>query len=211
MRYAWDCATGSGQVAHVLSRHFFKVYANDISQRQLSHAPGDRNIEYHNVPSEDTGFPAGLFDLITVAQAIHWFDFDDFYAEVKRVARKKAVLAVIGYGMVQVSEEIDPLIREFADRMFGHYFSDNRAWLDQRYTTIPFPFQEIPAPDFSSELRWSRQDFEGFLNSWSPVQQYKNDHGSNPADQLMSRIKPFWPESTNFTVSFPIFIRLGRI
>lgn len=208
---AWDCATGSGQIAQELARHFTQVYANDISDRQLSYAPDVDNIHYYNISAEDTGFPSTIFDLITTAQAIHWFDIESFYQEVFRVSRRDALLAVIGYGMVEIDRNINPLIRDFADRMFSLYFSKNRKLLDRRYKTIPFPFREIHAPVFRSELKWTFTDLEGFINSWSPVQKYKSDYGKNPAAELLERIKTFWNEDTIRNVSFPVFLRLGQV
>ncbi|HEX6226203.1 MAG TPA: class I SAM-dependent methyltransferase, partial [Chryseolinea sp.] len=87
---AWDCATGNGQVAKYLSYYFDKVYATDISQQQLDQAAREENIFYSKTPAERTGFPDDQFDLITVAQALHWFDRDSFYSEALRVAKPNA-------------------------------------------------------------------------------------------------------------------------
>lgn len=208
---AWDCATGSGQVATILANHFDKVYASDISGEQMEHAPRKPNIEYFRVPAEDTGFPSGIFDLITVAQAIHWFNFDKFYSEVNRTAGEESLLAVVGYGILNVDPEIDKLIHRFYDEMFSHYFGKCRKYLDDRYRTIPFPFDEIPSPEFAKELEWSLEDLEGFLNSWSPVQQYKNDHETNPVDPFLMELRSVWKPGESRTVTFPVFLRLGRV
>jgi len=208
---AWDCGTGSGQVAGELANHFNIVYASDISAAQMDHAPERENIKYFEVPAEDTGFPPEMFDLVTVAQAIHWFDFDRFYEEVTRTTKKNALLAVIGYGIVEISPKLDEKIRSFYDSMFGRYFKENRTYLDDHYDTIPFPFEEIPAPDFENEIVWSRDDLEGFLNSTSPVQQYKREHGSNPVNELMNNIDQLWKAAEKRTVSFPVFLRLGKV
>ena len=208
---AWDCCTGTGQVASYLSGHFKKVYANDISREQLKHAPEKDNIDYFRVPAEETGFPSGIFDLIAIAQAIHWLDFEEFYEEVKRTAAGGALIAVFGYGMVRINEKLNPLIDKFYDYNFSEYFSENRDYLDSHYTTIPFPFDEIESPGFTQRLAWSVNDFEGYLNSWSTVQKFKDEKGFNPAEDLMEEIKPLWPEGEIKDVVFPVFLRLGRI
>jgi len=208
---AWDCGTGSGQVAAVLAQKFDKVYASDISAEQLQHAIRKPNIEYVEAPAEESGFPSGIFDLITVAQAIHWFDFESFYREVRRTAREKALLAAIGYGFMEIEPEIDTITHRFYAEMFGRYFSDCRNYLDRQYANIPFPFEEIPSPEFEKQMEWSFEDFEGFLNTWSPVQRYKDEHGSNPVGPLLDELGEFWKPGESRIVTFPVFMRLGKV
>ena len=208
---AWDSCTGTGQVASYLSKHFKKVYANDISQDQLKHAPEIKNVEYYNIPAEQTDFPSDYFDLITVAQAIHWLDFEKFYKEVNRTAGQDALIAVIGYGMVRINKKLNPLIDKFYKYNFSEYFSENREYLDRHYATIPFPFDEIESPKFIQRIEWSINDLEGYLNSWSTVQKFKEEEGFNPAEDLLKEIEPLWPEGEKKEVAFPVFLRLGRI
>jgi ubiquinone/menaquinone biosynthesis C-methylase UbiE len=208
---AWDCATGSGQVAGYLAPHFKRVVATDISDEQMKHASGKANIKYVNAPAEDSGLPSNTFDLITVAQAIHWFDFDCFYSEVKRTAKEGALLAVIGYGMVQVNEDIDLLIKNFYDFTFNKYFKDNRQYLDRHYKTIPFPFEEIECPEFSISYQWSLEKLEGYFKSWSAVQKIKEDEGYNPVNDFMKKLKEDWNQGEVKEVTFPVFMRLGQI
>lgn len=208
---AWDCGTGSGKVASYLADYFGEVYANDISREQLHHAPRKKNVEYHLVPAEDTGFASGLFDLITVAQAIHWMDFDKFYGEVRRTSRPSALLAVIGYGMIQIDPQLNGIINQFYEYTFSEYFSKNRRYLDERYRNIPFPFEEIPSPGFFQKYKWSLNDLEGYFNTWSTVQKFKDDKGFNPVDSVIDEISACWTKGEIKEVTFPVFLRLGRI
>lgn len=212
-RTAWDCATGSGQIAHKLAQHFEKVYATDISKEQMRYAPQKANIEYLQTPAEDSGLPDKRFDLITVGQAIHWFDFDGFYEEVHRTAGNNAALAVIGYGMIRVDKQTDPLLNRFYDDMFESYFSENRAYINGRYQNIPFPFEEVPSPSFQISYRWSLEDLEGYLNSWSAVQKFKDEDGFNPADDFLELLKSKtgWKVEEKRKVTFPVFLRLGIV
>ncbi|MFO7447069.1 MAG: class I SAM-dependent methyltransferase [Ignavibacteriaceae bacterium] len=211
MDKAWDCATGSGQVASYLAGHFKEVYANDISPQQLSYAPRKDNIKYFNVPSEDTGFMPNYFDLITVAQAVHWFDFNKFYDEVRRTAKNGALLAVFGYGQPGISDAINILIKNFDDDTFSRYFQEQRRYVIQELKTIPFPFKEIPNNGFIHKTKWLLDDLEGFLNSWSSVQKIKTEEGYNPVDGLMEKIKMYWEKGEIKEVNFPVFLRLGII
>ncbi len=208
---AWDCATGSGQVARRLADYFERVYASDISSEQMSFAPQKSNITYLNAPAENTPFPDDAFDLITVAQAVHWFNIDDFYAEVRRTAKNGALLAVIGYGMVRVNKVLNPIINQFYDDAFTNYFTENRSYLDHHYSTIPFPFKEIESPDFNASYEWSISDLEGYFNSWSAVQKIKEEEGYNPVPGVIAEIEEYWDKDEIKEVRFPIFMRLGQI
>ncbi|MEL7834743.1 class I SAM-dependent methyltransferase [Fodinibius sp. Rm-B-1B1-1] len=210
-RAAWDCATGSGQVAGYLSDYFDKVWANDISEEQLQFAPQKENITYLNTPAETSGLPKNTFNLITIAQAIHWLDFKAFYKEVRRTARENALLAVIGYGMIRISNELNPIIDQLYEHAFGQYFNENRTYLDQRYQTIPFPFDEIKTPKFSRTYKWTIDQLAGYFNSWSAVQKIKSEHDYNPVDKTIAQLKSQLTNMEAINVTFPIFMRLGRI
>lgn len=208
---AWDCATGSGQIAKYLAKHFEKVYATDISEAQLEHAPREENVIYRTVPAEKSGLPDNYFDLITVGQAIHWFDFDSFYQEVNRVGKTGALLAVIGYGMVRVDPEVNPIIDRLYDKAFDSYYGGSRKYLDNHYATLPFPFEEIITPSFENKFQWSIDELEGYFNSWSAVQKMKIEQHLNPVTEVIEDIQAATPSSTVMEVKFPVFMRLGRI
>lgn len=208
---AWDCGTGNAQVASVLAQHFTKVEATDISENQLQQAPTLQNVNYSLQRAESTNFPTNNFDLITVAQALHWFDFLPFYAEVKRVLKPGGVLAVWGYSLLQIEEKIDVLIQDFYKNTIGSYWDIERKHIDAAYETIPFPMEEVIVNNgFYIEEKWSRVQLEGYLNSWSSVQNYKLQHdGQNPVDKLMLEIEKVWQTDESKLVKFPIFLKTG--
>src|SRR3954471_1919616 len=127
---AWDCATGNGQVAQELSKHFKGVYATDISENQIKNAIQRENIFYKVERAEQTSFRNKNFDLITVAQAIHWFDFEAFYKEVKRVIKPKGILTVIGYGLFSIDKDTDAVINRFYREVTGPYWDKERRFVD---------------------------------------------------------------------------------
>lgn len=208
---AWDCATGSGQIAKHLAKHFKKVYATDISEAQLDHAPLMENIIYRQALAEESGLPADNFELITVGQAIHWFDLESFYQEVRRVAQSEALLAVIGYGMVRIDPELDPIIEDLYEKSFDTYYKEARKYLDKHYKNLPFPFKEIPTPSLENSLQWSLEDLEGYFNSWSAIQKIKAEQNYNPSTSTIERLRDRISDPKEFEVSFPIFMRLGII
>ena len=152
---AWDCATGNGQTAKGLAPHFNKVFATDISQKQLDNAYQAGNIFYSVQPAEQTIFLNNSFDLIAVSQALHWFHFDEFYAEVIRIGKPEAILAAWTYSLLRISKEIDALIEDLHYNILHNYWDDERKYVDDEYRNIPFPFKKIDAPLFNIEYRWS--------------------------------------------------------
>jgi SAM-dependent methyltransferase len=208
---AWDCGTGNGQVAVELAKYFAKVYATDISENQLKNAVQKENIIYKKESAEKTTFPANEFDLITVAQAIHWFDFDAFYKEVNRTLKAGGILAVIGYNIIKTDTETDKIINNFYWNITGPYWDKERKYIDEEYKTIPFPYKDLQTPEFTSEYEWELPHLTGFLNSWSAVQHYKDkNNNQNPVDLIINDLKKIWPEGIKKKVSFPILLRIGR-
>lgn len=207
----WDCGTGNGQVAFELAKTFDNVFATDISQQQIDNALQSDNISYSVQPAEKTNFDNGLFDLIVVAQAVHWFDFDKFYAEVRRTAKDNALLCVVGYGKLEINGQIDYLISDFYENVIGRYWDKERKYIDENYKTIPFPFDEIQKPNLAITQHWTLEHLIGYLNTWSAVKHFIKENDFNPVDKLKTEIEKYWDNEQIEKVSFPLFLRIGRI
>lgn len=208
---AWDCATGNGQVAGRLAGNFKQVFATDISPQQIDHAVQGENIFYSISAAEKTSFPDNQFDLITVAQALHWFNVDNFYAEVRRVARQGAKLAVWGYEQCTINKQVDPLFLDYYHNEVGPYWDPARKLVEDHYRSIPFPFKEITAPEFFIEVLWKRDAFTNYLTTWSATQKFIREKGYNPVETLTESLKQFWNDGEEKIVRFPIFLKLGEI
>ncbi|MXV15398.1 class I SAM-dependent methyltransferase [Hufsiella ginkgonis] len=206
---AWDCGTGNGQVAGELANVFEQVYATDISEKQLAHAIKQPNIVYSLQPAESTNFADDMFDLVTVSQAIHWFDFDRFYAEVKRTLKPGGILAVAGYKMFIADDEVNPLIRDFYVRVTGPYWDPERRYIDEDYRTIPFPFRDIPVPDFTMNYYWTAEQAAGYFSTWSAVQHFIAKNGYNLVDEFATALAQSWGDQPR-KVSFPVLLRVAR-
>lgn len=207
---AWDCATGNGQVAAVLAGYFEQVFATDISENQLKNAVKAANITYLVESSEQSSFGDDTFDLITVAQAIHWFRFDDFFAEVKRTLKPGGIFAAFGYGLMQIDEKVDAVVGKLYEEILGSYWDEERRYIEQQYTTIPFPFEEIPAPEYAIKTRWNFDQLTGYLNTWSSLQHYIKANGSNPLDLVMADLEQAWGADEEKEIRFPIILKVGR-
>lgn len=216
---AWDCATGNGQAAVLLSPYFTTVKATDSSEKQLQQAVQADNIHYTVSAAEQTAFADDSFDLIAVAQAYHWFRFDAFEKEVRRVAKPGAVIAVWGYNIPQCADDaINALIGDFYTQKVGSYWDEERKYVDDYYQTVPFPYEEMPAKTFFILVNWTQDDVCGYLNSWSSVQHFIQANGYNPVDEMARRLLLLWPvqagmpaEKVVLSFRFPVFMRLGRI
>ena len=208
---AWDCGTGNGQAAIHLVHYYDQVFATDLSARQIEHAIQHPNIQYQQQLAEKTSFPENSFDLILVAQAIHWFDFEAFYREVVRTAKKEALLAIIGYNRLRVTPEIDQYITHFYTQIIGPYWDKERRYIDEGYQTIPFPFQEIKVPDFYYEVSWTFDHLIGYLKTWSAVSHYIQSNQQDPIDFIRENLQQLWGANQSRIVRFPILFRLGKI
>lgn len=210
-RAVWDCGTGNGQTAKELSSGFDKVYATDISQKQIDKAYQAKNIFYSVQPAEQTNFPDNVFDLITVSQAIHWFQFDKFYSEANRVLKPSAWIAVWTYTLPSLSPDIDKVVQtDYYKTILGEYWDNERRYVDDQYATIPFPFKEIKTPQFKIELEWNLDALEGYLNTWSALQNFISANHINLVSEVMDRIRCLWTKE-KMKVTFPIHLRMGQI
>lgn len=209
---AWDCATGSGQAAIGLAQHFGHVIATDASTSQIAAAEAHSAIEYRVAPAEDSGLPDGSVDLVTVAQALHWFDLDRFYTEARRVLKPGGMLAVWTYGIHTSNDDaIDRIMRRFYAETVGPYWPPERALVESGYRTLPFPFMEFAAPAFAMRADWMLSQLLGYFRSWSATSRFATDRGFDPVSALETELLPLWgsPASVR-SISWPLSIRIGR-
>jgi hypothetical protein len=209
---AWDCATGNGQVAAVLAEYFAEVEATDLSASQLAQAAVRPNVHYQVATAEHTPFPDQHFDLITVGQAVHWFDQTAYHHEVRRVARPGAVLAEWGYGLAQVGEPaLDALIRQFHDETLRPYWDDNRWHVIDEYAQLPFPFEAVQRARFAVLRQWSAAWYLDYLRTWSAVANYAKQHdGADAVELVAAELTRQWGVGER-EVTFPVFARAGII
>ncbi|MEM9671596.1 MAG: class I SAM-dependent methyltransferase [Bacteroidota bacterium] len=210
LRTAWDAGTGNGQVAVWLAQHFSQVYATDISEKQLAQAPQRKNIHYQLGAAEQTGFSEKSIDLITVAQAFHWFEHERFFQLAQRSLKSGGVIALFGYDFLIISPEVNKVLTYLYQHMLGDYWDDERRQVEQHYQNLPFPFQELTTPEFYHRTTWTIDHLSGYLNTWSAVQHYRNEHDTNPIALIEPELKAAWGRAKTREVTFPMFMRLGR-
>jgi len=209
---ALDCGTGNGQCAGVLAEYFKEVHATDISEKQIANASIKPNLHYHICEAEKTPFADNSFDLITCATAVHWFRFEEFFSEIKRIGKDKAVFACWAYNVFRTDQpRLNETIDEFYWQTIHEYWDPERSHVDAQYKTIPFPFDEMPNPGFATHLEWGPETLEGYLNTWSAVQHYIRKNNINPVTELMEKIRTEFDRDIKLKMTFPIFMRIGII
>ena len=209
--YAWDCATGNGQAAHQLSSYYRRIIATDGSKQQISNAEPLENIEYA-VAFETCPLIAGnSIDLVTVAQAIHWFDTNKFFDEVNRVLKPGGVLAIWGYNLLSISPDIDEIINNFYWNTLNGYWPPERKILEDQYASITIPFHELKTPSFEMIKQWDLQQLVGYLATWSAVKNYRQAEKIDPIPRLTGQLSDLWGNNDQITVTWPLTIRVATI
>jgi SAM-dependent methyltransferase len=207
---AWDCGTGNGQAAVDLAEHFTRIIASDASAEQLRQAVAHEQIEYRHTPAEQTPFAAQSFDLITVAQALHWFDIPAFFREAKRVLKTRGVLAVWSYESCSINAPVDAVVGRYYNDIIGADWPPERKLVAEGYSSIEFPFAEIKPPAFNMHVSWTLDHFLGYLDSWSATRRYQQRTQENPLDLIRNELSEAWgTNATARVVTWSLNIRVG--
>ena len=208
---ALDCATGNGQVARILAPQFRRVCAVDISENQLSHAVRLDNIEYSVCRAEQTPFGDNCFDLITVAQAYHWFDGSHFCREATRVARSGAIVAIWVYDLAYSNSPIDKIVQHWNFDILSPYWEQERKHVYTHYANLPFEFERIPSPEFQIVVDWTCDELVGHLRTWSALQKMKQQVGDGAFREVVDKITRTWGNDSRKRFTFPVFVKIGKV
>lgn len=210
-RNAWDCASGSGQAAVALAPHFERVIATDASQAQLTQATPHDNIHYVCASAELVPLVSNSLDLITVAQAAHWFDRPHFYREVDRLLVSNGVLALWCYGLFQITAEIDALILDYYQHTVGEYWPPERRHIEQAYQNIGFPYTQRDTPNYRMQLEWNLPQVMGYLATWSATRLFVKATGRDPLLTLEQLLTAAWGEpQQRRPIHWPIYLKAGN-
>jgi SAM-dependent methyltransferase len=208
---AWDAGTGNGQAARGLAGYFHRVLATDASRSQLAQALAHERVAYVQAAEDGSGLLDGSVDLVTVAQAAHWFDLDRFYAEVARVLRPGGVLALWGYGLCQIAPAIDSIVQSFYEQVVGQWWPPERRHVEERYRLLGFPLPETPFPAVTMVHSWTLTEFLGYVGTWSAVSGYRKGRGEDPVPALGDQLRRVWDDpKKSRDVRWALFGRIGR-
>jgi SAM-dependent methyltransferase len=209
---AWDVGTGSGQAARSLRRYFRRVYATDASAEQIARSLPGEQVEFRVERAEDVGLPDSSVDLITAATAVHWFDLEPFYRVVRRVGKPGGVLAVWTYHLPDIEPTVNDILLHYYAEILKDCWPERFHYVDERYQTLPFPFDEIQPPLIRMQTDWNLDQVAGFLDSWSSTRRYLKEHGRHPLSLVWEALSQAWGDPKKpRTLRWPLFLRVGRI
>lgn len=209
---AWDCGAGSGQATGDLADWFDHVVASDVSAEQIARGPKRSTIHWIVGSAEEPPLRSGSIDAITVAQALHWFDFERFYEAVRRVAAPGAVLVAWTYEAGRMEGDIGVALRRFTFETMKPYWPPQRRYVDHAYRTIPFPFERIPTPDLRLEDEWTLARLVGFMRTWSAVAQYRARQDGDPVAAIERELAVLWGDSdVARPIVWPMALLAGRV
>lgn len=207
---AWDCATGTGQAAQRLAGYFDQVIATDGSATQIANAVRDARIDYRVAMAESSGIESASVDLITVAQALHWFDIPAFFREARRVLKPHGVIAIWSYNLLTIEPAIDAVINHLYGPLLDAYWPPERRLVESDYRDIEFPFRQIATPAFAMECHWTLEQLLGYLRTWSAVRRFQHERAIDPVIATGEALLPLWGEQeTVRTIRWPMPVRVG--
>ncbi|MFZ4713246.1 MAG: class I SAM-dependent methyltransferase [Bacteriovoracaceae bacterium] len=208
----WDVGTGNGQAAYELAKTFDQVIGTDPSAKQLQHALTKENIIYKEGTAENPPLEIGqTFDLITVAQAFHWFKHAIFAEVVKKHAKSETHLVVWSYALAFLTPEIDKVVMELYRGVLDTYWDPERQHVENGYQNIFMPFHELTSPAISMSANWSLAHLVGYLMTWSATQKYIKEKGENPVEKFFPELKKAWGDNEFHTITWPLNIRTWKI
>jgi len=208
---AWDVGCGSGQLSIPLARKFDLVYATDASPEQVIRAPSHERVRYSVAPAEASNLPVEAVDLVVAAQAAHWFDLTKFYSEARRVGRVGSHIALITYGNLEMDGFLHDLIRVFTFTTLKGFWPPERAFVDDGYASLAFPFEEREPPQLAIVKGLSREALLGYIHTWSSVSNLRRKGRSEVLARFEAQLKELWGDETVREVRWPISMRVGKI
>ncbi len=174
-------------------------------------APHPR-VDYRASPAEASGLPDRCCDIVTVAQALHWFCSEAFYAEIRRVLKTGGLFAAWTYTLLRGEPELNTIVEDFYRNTIGPWWPPERRWVDLGYRGMPFPFADIVTPEFEIRMEWTLSELLAYLRTWSATQRYSREKGSDPCIALGLRLRELWPQAeTRKSIIWPIALRCGRL
>lgn len=207
---AWDCGCGNGQASVPLAGRYRRVAATDFSAEQIAQAQPHPRIDYRAARADACGLPDHCADVVAIAQALHWFDFARFYAEVRRVVKSGGLIVAWTYQLLRAEPAINAILADFYTRTLGPHWPPERKWVDLAYRGMPFPFAGITAPQFEIRLQWSLADLLAYLGTWSATRRYLKAEGADPLPALGERLMAAWGDGVREIV-WPIAMKAGRL
>lgn len=208
---AWEPGCGSGQASRALAARFDRVHASDPSTSQVAAAHGPGNVAFAVAPAERCALADASVDAVCVAQALHWFDRDAFFAEAARVLVPGGVLVCWGYRDVEVPPALQPAWGAFQRGIAGDW-PPERADVDAAYAGYRWPFPALPTPALEMAVDWPLPRLLGYVSSFSAVARHRARTGVDPVEAHRPALATSWAAAGDATqrLRWPLFVHAGR-
>lgn len=207
---AVDVGCGNGQLSQLLAEHFEQVVASDLSAEQLAQAGRRDNIRYVQAAAQERVLKADAqADLMTAAQAAHWFDLEAFYAAARWQLKPGGVLALIAYGRMQLHGEAGAVCDAFYDEVLADCWPPERAHVEAGYRTLAFAFDEMSSPPMQMTHDWDVEQLLAYMRSWSAMRVLEQRGQQDTFARFADRLQKVWGEGTK-EVCWPLHLRVGR-
>ncbi len=165
--------------------------------RQIAHSFPHETISYSVQPAECTTFEDDAFDLVNVAQALHWLELDPFWTEVQRVLRPHGTFVAYCYAWSYIDRQIDAVIEHCIRQVVSPYWAPNNRICWDGYKSLDFPFERLETPAFCIENRWDIDQLFDYIHTWSAVRRCMEETGSEFFDAAKSEATAFWGKPTD--------------
>ena len=207
---AWEAGCGSGQATRDLASHFDRVHATDPSAAQIAQAHGPGNVAFAVEPGERCSLPDASADAVCVAQALHWFDRDAFFAECARVLRPGGVLVAWGYQDIIVPPELHAANAALQAEILP-YWPSERTLIDEAYASFDWPFAPVDVPEFELRAQWTLPRLLGYFSSYSASKRHRDATGRDAVAAHAGTFAQAWgdPQQPR-TVQWPLFVHARR-
>ena len=208
---AWDCGAGNGQASVGLARFFGRVVATDASARQMAAAAPHERVEYRVAPVDQSGLADASVSLITVAQALHWFDVAEFHREARRVLVPGGVIAEWCYTLMDApsAPAVSKVVRQM-DAQLKSWWPPQRAHVDAGYADLDFPFVPVPMDSFVMQADWTAAQLVGYVATWSAVSRFRAHHDGDLMEHFARQVEAAWGGAETHRLQWPLVLRVGR-
>ena len=207
---AWEAGCGSGQATRDLAARFERVRATDPSAAQIAQARGPANVHFAVEPGEHCSLPDASVDAVCVAQALHWFDRDAFFAECARVLRPGGVLVAWGYQDIVVPLELHDANAALQAAILP-YWPPERALIDEAYASFQWPFEPVAPPAFELRAQWTLPRLLGYFSSYSASKRHRDATGRDAVAEHARALAAAWGDPHQpRTVQWPLFVHARR-
>lgn len=167
-----DIGAGTGIFTEKLLAYPWTVTAvepnHDMCRELLKSVGGKAEIVMAS--AENTGLPEHSFDLITAAQAFHWFDADLFREECKRLLTENGRVAIIYNSRIRTAVTIDrdavfmKYCTEFAQRKNKNHAEEDEFLMNEYFSSVDLFQCETPVM-----MTWEHFIGDALSRSHSPM------------------------------------------